>query len=210
MSLHIKPIQPNIGAIIENLDLNRADERLAAQIQAALLKYQVIFFRNQQLGAQAQVKLAKAFGTLHIHPIYPVLDDAPEVIVLDSRRQDLRDNELWHTDVTFSQAPPLGCVLQAVKIPEFGGDTLWASGTAAFRALPAELRNKLRGQASAARRDYIRLLVDRVEVGHREIRISGSKAALSRAAIGTPPHLVPKAERKWCTRNDSNVRPSDS
>lgn len=145
MSLHIKPINPNIGAVIENLDLNRADEQLAAEIQAALLKYQVIFFRNQQLGAQAQVKLAKAFGTLHIHPIYPALDDAPEVIVLDSRRQDLRDNELWHTDVTFSQAPPLGCVLQAVKIPEFGGDTLWASGTAAFRALPAELRNKLRG-----------------------------------------------------------------
>ena len=145
MSLHIKPINPNIGAVIENLDLNRADEQLAAEIQAALLQYQVIFFRNQQLGAQAQVKLAKAFGTLHIHPIYPALDDAPEVIVLDSRRQDLRDNELWHTDVTFSQAPPLGCVLQAVKIPEFGGDTLWASGTAAFRALPAELRNKLRG-----------------------------------------------------------------
>ena len=145
MSLQIKPIQPNIGAIIENLDLNRADEPLAAQIQAALLKYQVLFFRNQQLSAQAQVKLAKAFGTLHIHPIYPSMDDAPEVIVLDSRRQDLRDNELWHTDVTFSQAPPLGCVLQAVKIPEFGGDTLWASGTAAFRALPEALQNKLRG-----------------------------------------------------------------
>lgn len=64
MSLHIKPINPNIGAVIENLDLNRADEQLAAEIQAALLQYQVIFFRNQQLGAQAQVKLAKAFGTL--------------------------------------------------------------------------------------------------------------------------------------------------
>ena len=72
------------------------------------------------------------------------------------------------------------------------------------------MRNKLRGQASAARRDYIRLLVDRVEVGHREIRISGSKAALSRAAIGTPPHLVPKAERKWCTRRDSNPWPLPS
>ncbi len=71
------------------------------------------------------------------------------------------------------------------------------------------MRNKLRGQASAARRDYIRLLVDRVEVGHREIRISGSKAALSRAAMGVPPHLVPKAERKWCTRLDSNQWPPD-
>lgn len=71
------------------------------------------------------------------------------------------------------------------------------------------MRNKLRGQASAARRDYIRLLVDRVEVGHREIRISGSKAALSRAAMGVPPHMVPKAERKWCAQQDSNLWPSD-
>ncbi len=91
------------------------------------------------------MRLAKTFGTLHIHPIYPAMEDAPEVIVLDSHRQDLRDNDLWHTDVTFSQTPPLGCVLQAIKIPEFGGDTLWASGTAAFNALSEDLKQQLRG-----------------------------------------------------------------
>jgi taurine dioxygenase len=62
--------------------------------------------------------LARSFGSLHIHPIYPSIEDVPEVLVLDSWQQDLRDNELWHTDVTFSQTPPLGCVLQAIKIPQ--------------------------------------------------------------------------------------------
>jgi taurine dioxygenase len=52
---------------------------------------------------------------------------------------------LWHTDVTFSQTPPLGCVLQAIKIPPQGGDTLWSSGIAAFAALPLELQQKLQG-----------------------------------------------------------------
>ncbi|WP_205677750.1 taurine dioxygenase [Acinetobacter sp. ANC 4178] len=145
MSLQIQEINPNIGAIIEGLDLNLADEQLTNEIKDALHKYQVIFFRQQQLAAPSQVKLAKAFGSLHIHPIYPSLEDAPEVIVLDSHKQDLRDNDLWHTDVTFSQTPPLGCVLQAIKIPEFGGDTLWSSGTAAFNQLSEDLRNKLRG-----------------------------------------------------------------
>ena len=145
MSLQAKQINPNIGAVIEGIDLNHADTQLLLEIQQALLQYQVIFFRKQVLSAQSQVKLAKTFGTLHIHPIYPAMDDAPEVIILDSHRQDLRDNDLWHTDVTFSQTPPLGCVLQAIKIPEFGGDTLWASGTAAFNALSEDLKQHLRG-----------------------------------------------------------------
>lgn len=145
MSLQAKQINPNIGAVIEGIDLNHADTPLLLEIKQALLQRQVIFFRKQALSAQSQVRLAKTFGTLHIHPIYPAMDDAPEVIVLDSHRQDLRDNDLWHTDVTFSQTPPLGCVLQAIKIPEFGGDTLWASGTAAFNALSEDLKQQLRG-----------------------------------------------------------------
>ena len=145
MSLQAKQINPNIGAVIEGIDLNHADTPLLLKIKQALLQRQVIFFRKQALSAQSQVRLAKTFGTLHIHPIYPAMDDAPEVIVLDSHRQDLRDNDLWHTDVTFSQTPPLGCVLQAIKIPEFGGDTLWASGTAAFNALSEDLKQQIRG-----------------------------------------------------------------
>ena len=145
MSLQIQVINSNIGAVLDGVNLNQLDETTTANIHEALLKHQVIFFRNQTLTAQSQVKLAKSFGSLHIHPIYPSMDDAPEVIVLDSHRQDLRDNDLWHTDVTFSQTPPLGCVLQAIKIPEFGGDTLWSSGTAAFRTLPQDIQEKLRG-----------------------------------------------------------------
>lgn len=145
MSLLIQKINPNIGAIIEGVNLDLLDDPAIQEIKQALLQNQVIFFRNQKLSAKSQVELAKSFGALHIHPIFPSLADAPEVIVLDSHRQDLRDNELWHTDVTFSTKPPLGCVLQAIKIPEKGGDTLWASATASFRHLSLALQNQLRG-----------------------------------------------------------------
>ncbi len=55
------------------------------------------------------------------------------------------DEKVAATDVTFSKTPPLGCVLQAIKIPPVGGDTLWSSNTAAFKGLPLELQQKLRG-----------------------------------------------------------------
>lgn len=145
MTLAIKRVNSNIGAIIDGIDLNQINAQDSTLIHEALLDHQVIFFRQQNLTAASQVKLAKTFGSLHIHPIYPSISEHPEVIVLDSHRQDLRDNDLWHTDVTFSQTPPLGCVLQAIKIPKFGGDTLWASGTAAFNALSEDLKHKLRG-----------------------------------------------------------------
>ncbi|KAB0482607.1 TauD/TfdA family dioxygenase, partial [Pseudomonas vancouverensis] len=108
MTLNIEIIKPTIGAIIHDVDLNTADENTTQQIQQALLDHHVIFFRNQQLAPQAQAELARGFGSLHIHPIYPSVDNVPEIIVPDSWQQDLRDNELWHTDVTFSQKPPLG------------------------------------------------------------------------------------------------------
>lgn len=144
MSVKIQKIKANIGAIIEGLDLNLLSQQELQVIQQALLDHQVIFFRKQHLTSSAQVALAQSFGQLHVHPIYPSVEGSPEIIVLDSHRTDLRDNELWHTDVTFSQTPPLGCVLQAIKIPAQGGDTLWASGTAAFEQLDETLKEKLK------------------------------------------------------------------
>nr|WP_171406764.1 taurine dioxygenase [Acinetobacter guerrae] len=145
MSLSIEQIKPSIGAIITGIDLNHLGEQQTTEIQQALLQHHVIFFRQQQMQPQAQAALARSFGSLHIHPIYPSMEGTPEVLILDSWQQDLRDNELWHTDVTFSQTPPLGCVLQAIKIPATGGDTLWSSGIAAFAALDTDLQHKLAG-----------------------------------------------------------------
>lgn len=144
-TLNISPIKSTIGAVIDGVDLNQLNDDTLQQIKDALLKHQVIFFRNQDLQTNAQVQLARSFGSLHIHPVFPTVPNVPEVIVLDSHQTDLRDNELWHTDVTFSKTPPLGCVLRAVKIPPSGGDTLWASGTAAFQALDVDTQEKIRG-----------------------------------------------------------------
>ena len=51
-----------------------------------------------------------------------------------------------------------------------------------------------------------------VEVGDREIRITGRNTALERAVIAseTPGAMVSKAERRWCTRLDSNQWPLPS
>jgi taurine dioxygenase len=146
MSLHITPISSALGAQISGVDLSRdltAEQRNA--IEQALLRYQVLFFRDQPVTPRQQARFAANFGDLHVHPIYPNVADQPEVMVLDTALTDVRDNAIWHTDVTFLPTPALGAVLSAKQLPAFGGDTLWASGIAAFEALSKPLQSLLDG-----------------------------------------------------------------
>ena len=148
--MKIERLSPALGAVISGIDLNATLNGEAQQgLQAALVEHQVLFLRQQFLQAEQQRDLALLFGDLHIHPIYPAHERVAEVMVLDSHKQDLRDNELWHTDVTFIQTPPLGCVLSAQQVPEFGGDTLWASSTAAYAALSKPMQALLDGLSAS-------------------------------------------------------------
>ena len=146
MSLTITPLSPALGAQISGIDLTREisrEERDA--VEQALLQHQVLFFREQPLNPQQQANFAARFGDLHIHPIYPNVPQTPQVLVLDTAVTDVRDNAIWHTDVTFLPTPAMGAVLSAKQLPAYGGDTLWASGIAAYEALSAPLRQLLDG-----------------------------------------------------------------
>lgn len=146
MSLTIQPISPALGAIVSGIDLGAPlDDTGQRAIEQALLEHQVLFFRDQSLEPRSQARFAARFGDLHIHPIYPSVPEQPEVIVLDTAVTDVRDNAIWHTDVTFLETPALGAVLAAKQLPPYGGDTLWASSTAAYEALSAPLRRLLDG-----------------------------------------------------------------
>ena len=146
MSLTITPISSALGAQIDGVDLTRPLSPLQRDaIEQALLEYQVIFFKQQSITPQQQARFAANFGDLHIHPIYPNVPEQPEVLVLDTAVTDVRDNAVWHTDVTFLPTPALGAVLSAKQLPAFGGDTLWASGIAAFEGLSKPLQVLLDG-----------------------------------------------------------------
>lgn len=124
MSLTITPLSPALGAQISGVDISRdisAEERDA--IEQALLQHQVLFLRDQPINPEQQARFAARFGDLHIHPIYPNVPDTPQVLVLDTAVTDVRDNAVWHTDVTFCRprhwarySAPSNCLL-TVAIP---------------------------------------------------------------------------------------------
>ncbi len=151
----VSPLSTALGAQISGVDITRPlspDQRDA--IEQALLTHSVLFFRDQPITPQQQARFAANFGDLHIHPIYPNVPEQPEVLVLDTAVTDVRDNAVWHTDVTFLPTPALGAVLSAKLLPEYGGDTLWASGIAAYEALSAPMKRLLDGLT--ATHDFIK------------------------------------------------------
>ncbi|WP_394787191.1 taurine dioxygenase [Rhodoferax sp.] len=139
--MKVQAIGPAIGALVQDIDLTQAitDEQRDALL-AALLQHHVLFFEQQPLTPPQHRDLAARFGPLHVHPIYPQHPDAHEIILLDTDNDNPPDNDNWHTDVTFIDTPPMGALLSARQLPPSGGDTLWASGIAAYEALSEPFR----------------------------------------------------------------------
>lgn len=146
MTIQVTRVTPAIGALVEGLDLAQGlAQPQIDRLGELLAQHQVLFFRDQPLTPEQQVRFAAQFGTLHVHPIYPVLPELPEILVLDTHKDFLPDNDNWHTDVTFSETPPLAGILAAKQMPPSGGDTLWSSCSAAYEGLSEPMRRFLDG-----------------------------------------------------------------
>ena len=189
MTLSVQPLGPAIGAIVGGLTLSEAiDDATRDALLAALLQHHVLFFENQPITPAQQRAFAARFGELHIHPIYPHVPDVPEIIVLDTDANNLPDNDNWHTDVTFIQTPPLGALLSARQLPPSGGDTLWASGIAAFDSLSAPFQSLLDGLT--AEHDMVKSFP-----AHRFARTPDERVRWEAARLANPPVTHPVVRR---------------
>jgi hypothetical protein len=142
----VAPLTPAIGGLVTGLDLARPlSDAIIIRLRVAVADRHVLFFEGQTLEPAAQRAFASRFGKLHVHPVYPRVDGVPEITLIETRPDDLPDNDNWHTDVTFIEKPPFGAVLTPRILPSSGGDTLWGSNVAAYEALSAPLRKLLDG-----------------------------------------------------------------
>ena len=105
-------------------------------VHDAFVNYEVIVLRDQDITVDQQMAFGALFGELSIHPFSPNLPDKPEVIILDySADNPPALTDIWHVDETFRETPPMATILRGKVVPEVGGDTLFASMSAAYRGL---------------------------------------------------------------------------
>ncbi len=136
-----------IGAELGNVSLAAAaeDAGLIAEIRGLLLKHRVLLFRDQDISRAAHVAFARHFGELESHPVVGSDPDHPGLVRIYKSPDVPNDRyeNAWHTDATWREAPPFGCVLRCVECPPVGGDTTWANMVEAYARLPEDVKTKI-------------------------------------------------------------------
>ena len=148
-AIRVEPLTCTIGAEISNVNIGEAarDADLMGEIRALLLKHKVIFFRDQDISRADHVAFARHFGELEDHPVAGSDPDYPGLVRIYKSPDSPNDRyeNAWHTDATWRDKPPFGCVLRCVECPEVGGDTMWVNMAAAYERLPEHVKAQIAG-----------------------------------------------------------------
>jgi len=140
--LTLDRLGPSFGAEVIGLDLRSVTDEQVTAIRRALVDNKVLFFRGQDLDDRAQVDLGRRLGEVTTgHPVATSDEvELPEIYNIDSADPEFSFSDVWHTDVTFMEKPPLGSILRAVRLPSYGGDTSWVDSQLAYESLSAPVR----------------------------------------------------------------------
>lgn len=141
-SVQAIPLNGHIGAEIRGVDLSQPLSEVDFQaVEAAFVRYEVLVFRRQDITLDAQIAFARRFGNLTVHPFAVNLPEQPEVIEFDNSAENpAGPTDCWHSDETFRACPPMATILRAKIVPPYGGETVFASMTAAYDGLSEQMK----------------------------------------------------------------------
>lgn len=139
------PLGVHVGAEVAGLDLAAPfDDAIRDSLSAALARYGVLVFRDQDLTPQQHIAFAERFGPIDINRFFKPVEGHPQIAeVRKEAHQAANIGGHWHTDHSYDTAPARGSILYAREVPRIGGDTLFASAYAAYDALSEGLKATL-------------------------------------------------------------------
>ena len=132
------PLAAAMGAEIRGVQIADIDDDAFDEIEQALFRHKMIFFRDQDVTHGDQEKFSRRFGPfaedaytrgveghVNVQPLIKEADTSTAMVFGSG----------WHTDSPFLPRPPAISLLYGVDIPPYGGDTLWANSALAYRML---------------------------------------------------------------------------
>lgn len=166
--IDVVPLSKHIGAEIRGIDLRTTlDADTIKQIHQAWLNHSVLLFRNQSFSQEDLLRVTGYFGELA-----PLTRPAkffpkgyarllPNIMMISNIRENgetigaLPDGEMhFHHDQIHSEVPHNGTLLYSLEVPSYGGDTLFASGYAAYDTLDPAIKSQLAGRRAFHHYNY--------------------------------------------------------
>ena len=161
MALTLNELHRDFAAEAAGVDMRVApDAATVADIEAAIDRYPVLVFRNQDLTNEQHIEFTRHFGELQQSTEYlthkgefrlpGLMTDASNMGrdnttfgEGDQRRMNLIGSRRWHTDGSFRERPVKYSLLAARTVVKEGGETQFADMRGAYEGLPAELRARI-------------------------------------------------------------------
>jgi sulfonate dioxygenase len=139
----------SVGTVLENLQLSQLTPQQLDELALLVAERGVVYFRDQDLTTEQQVKLFEHYGTLDRHPAQK---DVRHVIIRGSR-EDHRENLKYtpwpsgdfHADTSFEINPPSYSMLRMEEHPLVGGDTAWISTYGLYDTLSTAMQKFVEG-----------------------------------------------------------------
>ena len=144
----VEELAAAMGAEVKGVDLAAVTDDQFAEIQHALFRHKMIFFRDQQISHADHESFSLRFGEFaddayttgvegHVN-VQPVIKEADAAVAMIF-------GSGWHTDSAFLPRPPAISMLYGVDIPPFGGDTIWANAALAYAMLSDTMKSVIDG-----------------------------------------------------------------
>jgi taurine dioxygenase len=166
--LDVAPLSKHIGAEIRGIDLRvPLDKESMDAIHQAWLDHSVLLFRGQSFSQEDLLRVTGCFGELAPLSRPPKFFPKgysrllPNIMMISNIRENgetigaLPDGDMnFHHDQIHSEVPHNGTLLYSLEIPSYGGDTLFASGYAAYESLDSEIKRKLEGRRAFHHYNY--------------------------------------------------------
>jgi len=142
-SLDVRRLSGSLGAEIRGIDLRHVGAGEAETLLGLLLEHQVIFFPEQHLDEDEHLAFGRHFGKLEGHPNVSGSAARSELFELRASQGAIADE--WHSDLTCQAEPSKFAILNMVKCPSVGGDTLWSNMYKAYEELSAPMQELCEG-----------------------------------------------------------------
>ncbi len=196
--LHTTPSGESLGARVTGLDLSQPlDPSSVAQLRQALLEHCVLVFPDQALGDEEQVRFTGYFGTARAHVRKQRARAVEEIFIISNVKEEgepigaLGSATVdFHSDLSYMPRPGTISLLQAIEIPQEGGQTQWCDCRAAYDALPEAQRQTL-ASLRAVHRHPVAEQNPPEPASHPIVRIHPET---ERASLYVSPHLTSHVE----------------
>lgn len=140
------PLASAMGAEIRGVDLSNVSDEAFNEIEDALYRHKLIFFRDQEISFTDHENITLRFGEFGTDAytkgveghenIQPVIKEA-------AVETKMVFGSGWHTDSAFLECPPSIAINYGKDMPPYGGDTLFANSVLAYKSLSPAMKEML-------------------------------------------------------------------